>query len=253
MKKVVVFLCLSLVIGLFFWQSVQAQSGNSNPVSVVKPEFPGGMDSLYNFIYKRLDKYTFSKAESEATHDRVLFLLFEVKKDGSVVPAKNVDEDLNRIVRQMPKWKPGTIEGVAVDMDYSLPLGFRFRNKDYQWGDAIPQSLWASTDYIYKTSEVDEAPEFPGGLSTLLVYIQRIMEHPPVNVVGYELLGKAIVRMVVRKDGSLDNIEIVRSVDSVWDNKILRFVKDMPRWKPGMKDGKVVNTEYLVPISLKLP
>ena len=61
------------------------------------------MDSLYNFIYKRLDKYTFSKAELEATHDRVLFLLFEVKKDGSVVPAKNVDEDLNRIVRQMPK------------------------------------------------------------------------------------------------------------------------------------------------------
>ena len=76
MKKVVVFLCLSLVIDLFFRQSVQAQSGNSNPVSVIKPEFPGGMDSLYNFIYKRLDKYTFSKAELEATHDRVLFLLF---------------------------------------------------------------------------------------------------------------------------------------------------------------------------------
>ena len=252
MKKVVVFLCLSLVIGLFFRQSVQAQSGNSNPVSVVKPEFPGGMDSLYNFIYKRLDKYTFSKAELEATHDRVLFLLFEVKKDGSVVPAKNVDEDLNRIVRQMPKWKPGAIEGVAIDMDYSLPLGFRFRNKDYQWGDAIPQSLWASTDYIYKTSEVDVAPEFPGGLFTLLVYIQEIMEHPLVNV-GNELLGRAIVRMVVRKDGSLDNIEIVRSVGSVWDNKILRFVKDMPRWKPGMKDGKVVDTECLVSISLKLP
>ena len=61
------------------------------------------------------------------------------------------------------------------------------------------------------------------------------------------------MRMVVRKDGSLDNIEIVRSVGSVWDNKILRFVKDMPRWKPGMKDGKVVDTECLVSISLKLP
>ena len=152
MKKVVVFLCLSLVIGLFFRQSVQAQNRKVDLTLVglmsdsvfdssevdEKPEFPGGMDSLYNFIYARLEKSTYSEEEVQNAKKKVYTVSFVVEKDGSIdfvrvrYYGKSSEDEVYRnakilrLFKQMPKWKPGKRDGEAVDVYYTIHFGDKF-------------------------------------------------------------------------------------------------------------------------------
>ena len=278
MKKVVVFLCLSLVIGLFFRQSVQAQNRKVDLTLVglmsdsvfdssevdEKPEFPGGMDSLYNFIYARLEKSTYSEEEVQNAEKKVYTVSFVVEKDGSIdfvrvrYYGKSSEDEVYRnakilrLFKQMPKWKPGKRDGEAVDVYYTIHFGDKFWDKNYLWGDAIPQSMRASTNSVYEISEVDDAPEFPGGVRVMVDYIREVVTYPPLQVCAEGQPPKVIVQMVVRKDGSLDNIEVVRSVSPALDKNALRITEEMPRWKPGVKGGKMVDTKFVFPVSFVL-
>ena len=229
-----------------------------------KPEFPGGMDSLYNFIYARLEKSTYSEEEAQNAEKKVYTVSFVVEKDGSIdfvrvrYYGKSSEDEVYRnakilrLFKQMPKWKPGKRDGEAVDVYYTIHFGDKFWDKNYLWGDAIPQSMRASTNSVYETSEVDDAPEFPGGVRVMVDYIREVVTYPPLQVCAEGQPPKVIVQMVVRKDGSLDNIEVVRSVSPALDKNALRITEEMPRWKPGVKGGKMVDTKFVFPVSFVL-
>ena len=42
------------------------------------------------------------------------------------------------------------------------------------------------------------------------------------------------------------------SVDPQLDAEAIRIIKNMPRWTPGMQDGKPVRVKYLVPVTFRL-
>ena len=266
------------MIGLFFRQSVQAQNRKVDLTLVglmsdsvfdssevdEKLEFPGGMDSLYNFIYARLEKSTYGEEEVQNAKKKVYTVSFVVEKDGSIdfvrvrYYGKSSEDEVYRnakilrLFKQMPKWKPGKRDGEAVDVYYTIHFGDKFWDKNYLWGDAIPQSMRASTNSVYETSEVDDAPEFPGGVRVMVDYIREVVTYPPLQVCAEGQPPKVIVQMVVRKDGSLDNIEVVRSVSPALDKNALRITEEMPRWKPGVKGGKMVDTKFVFPVSFVL-
>ena len=64
--------------------------------------------------------------------------------------------------------------------------------------------------------------------------------------------GKVIVKFVVKKNGSVSQPSIVKSVDPYLDREALRCVKSMPKWKPGKEDGKPAEVWYSLPITFKL-
>ena len=65
--------------------------------------------------------------------------------------------------------------------------------------------------------------------------------------------GKAYIVFVVKKNGKIDEIEIARSTgNELLDKEALRVVKKMPKWKPGMHEGKKVNILFALPITFKL-
>ena len=64
--------------------------------------------------------------------------------------------------------------------------------------------------------------------------------------------GRVAVSFVVRKDGSVSNAEISRSVAPSLDAEALRVVQSMPKWTPGKQNGKPVNVKYVVPITFKM-
>jgi len=98
-----------------------------------RPEFPGGVDSLYKFIAQNI-KYTPSAREN-GVEGRVI-IAFVVNEDGtlsdvkSVLPASRklghgLEEEAIRVVKMMPNWKPGSQGGKLVKIKYTLPIMFK--------------------------------------------------------------------------------------------------------------------------------
>ena len=100
---------------------------------------------------------------------------------------------------------------------------------------------------------VEVQPEFPGGMKEMMKYIQSNLKYPEAaKAAGAE--GKAFVQFVVKADGSISDVQIMRSSgDASLDAEALRVVKAMPKWKPAMNKGKAVNVKFVLPIVYKLP
>jgi len=56
----------------------------------------------------------------------------------------------------------------------------------------------------------------------------------------------------VEKDGSLTDIKVVRGIGSGCDEEAVRVLKNSPKWKPGIQNGRPVRVQYSVPISFTL-
>ena len=63
---------------------------------------------------------------------------------------------------------------------------------------------------------------------------------------------RVVVRIVVEKDGSVTNPEILRGADSVLNAEALRVVRSMPRWKPGKRGGKNADFRLTIPINFRI-
>ena len=91
-----------------------------------KPTFPGGMDKFYNFVAKNF------KISKEATDNKIkgkVYVTFMVEKDGSLTDFNilrdtgyGTGEETVRVLKLCPKWSPGTIDGKAARVLYSLPI-----------------------------------------------------------------------------------------------------------------------------------
>ena len=99
---------------------------------------------------------------------------------------------------------------------------------------------------------VESMPEFPGGQQALFKYLSENVKYP---VIAQEngIQGRVICQFVVNKDGSIVDVEVVRSGgDASLDKEAIRVIKSMPKWKPGKQRGKAVRVKYTVPVNFKL-
>ena len=98
---------------------------------------------------------------------------------------------------------------------------------------------------------VEKMPEFPGGVQELLGFLSKTIKYPAeAEKAGKQ--GRVIATFVVKKDGSISDARVVKSVDPLLDAEALRVINAMPAWTPGTQNGKPVNVKYTVPISFRL-
>lgn len=98
---------------------------------------------------------------------------------------------------------------------------------------------------------VEQLPEFPGGMSELMKYLQQNLKYPKAaQDAGKE--GRVIVQFVVNADGSIANPNVISGVEPSLDNEALRVVKMMPKWQPGKQDGKAVAVKFALPVTFNL-
>ena len=95
------------------------------------PAYPGGDAKLMEYVAKNI-KYP-QIARETGIQGRV-FVGFVVEPDGSVSNVKvlrgiggGCDEEAMRVVKSMPKWKPGKQRGKAVRVSYMLPVNFKLQ------------------------------------------------------------------------------------------------------------------------------
>ncbi|MDE5998789.1 MAG: energy transducer TonB [Bacteroidaceae bacterium] len=94
-----------------------------------RPRFPGGDKALFDFIKRNMH---YPECAKEKRIEGRVIVSFCVETDGSLTNiniAKSADSRLNeealRIVKKMPKWEPGQIQGEIVRMKCFVPIEFR--------------------------------------------------------------------------------------------------------------------------------
>ena len=95
------------------------------------PEFPGGMAECMKWLGKNIKYPTI--AQENGVQGRVI-VQFIVTKEGNIeepVVANGVDPYLDaealRVIKAMPKWKPGKQRGKEVNVKYTLPIHFKLQ------------------------------------------------------------------------------------------------------------------------------
>ena len=93
------------------------------------PSFPGGQKKLMEFLAENT-RYP-EECEQTCVQGRVV-VTFLVERDGNISHIKVVksldprlDEEAVRVVSSMPKWIPGSQNGVRVGVKYTIPITFR--------------------------------------------------------------------------------------------------------------------------------
>ncbi|MBR6131307.1 MAG: WG repeat-containing protein [Bacteroidales bacterium] len=92
------------------------------------PDFPGGMDSLHHYLARNI---TLPEDAREKGVFGTVLAHFVVEKDGSIgevsikVPLyPSCDEEVKRVLMQMPRWTPGTNQGLPERRYYAIPVTF---------------------------------------------------------------------------------------------------------------------------------
>ncbi len=76
--------------------------------------------------------------------------------------------------------------------------------------------------------------------------------HYPEKCLKDSVTGRVIVSFTVTEDGSLIDIEVMRSVAPELDKEAVRVIKNMPKWEPGEFQGEPTRVKYNVPISFRI-
>ncbi len=94
-----------------------------------KPTFPGGESAMKSFLRSNI-KYPIVAQENG--EQGCVFVQFIIEKDGSISDVKisrsdapSLDEEAMRVIKAMPKWNPGKLNGIPVRVKNEVPVVFR--------------------------------------------------------------------------------------------------------------------------------
>ncbi|MEO6521633.1 MAG: energy transducer TonB [Mucilaginibacter sp.] len=132
-----------------------------------------------------------------------------------------------------------TLTGLAILVcSFNLSFG--------QITETLPQD---TSNAVYV--QVEQRPTFPGGdvgfskfLSSSIVY--------PAQAKTSGVQGRVFASFIIEKDGSLNDINILRDPGSGLGDEAVRVLKLSPKWTPGVQNGKYVRVKYVVPVSFNL-
>lgn len=95
-------------------------------------------------------------------------------------------------------------------------------------------------------------PEFPGGQKALFEYLASNVRYEDL-VWDADITGRVVVQFLVQADGSITDIEIVRSLGyPKLDEEAKRVISEMPKWVWKRDPGKYAPVRYTVPVNFKL-
>lgn len=145
MKNIVYIFSIIFIGFLYPFQNLSAQDipieenqkesilSDKQDTSVVRfvekmPEFPGGNNEFYKYLQKEL-KYP-EECRKRGITGKVI-VEFVIEKDGSISNVRTIvpvypalDAEAERVIRNSPKWKPGSQLGKPVRVFYQIPIKF---------------------------------------------------------------------------------------------------------------------------------
>lgn len=121
-----------LTVAFFICSFTQVSAQEEEPIFVIvdqMPEFNSGPSGLGTFIHSNL---SYPREALDNKKEGIVIASFVVEKNGSVSNISIVrglgygcDEEVLRLIKMMPKWKPGKKDSKAVRVKLNIPIEFK--------------------------------------------------------------------------------------------------------------------------------
>jgi protein TonB len=108
---------------------------------------------------------------------------------------------------------------------------------------------YADNDKIF-TTPVEVMPEFKGGMDRFYARLRNIPYLFLDRMNSRE--GKTLVVLVIERDGTISNVKVVHGLSKKQDDEMIRVIKRLQKWKPGIQDGKPVRVQYAIPVNFRI-
>lgn len=113
----------------------------------------------------------------------------------------------------------------------------------------LAQEATKSKETVHQ--EVSEMPVPPGGMEGWINYFKNNLKYPEtVKKNGVE--GMVMLSFIVRKDGSVSDVQVLRGIGAGCDEEAVRLLTSSEKWTPGKKENKPVDVEMKLPVQFKL-
>lgn len=94
---------------------------------------------------------------------------------------------------------------------------------------------------------VQQQPEFPGGMQAWVAFLRRYLQTPDDLAEGEK--KTVMVSFVVDTDGAVTGFKVTQSGGRNFDEEVIRVLRKMPKWKPGIQNGRAVALTYTQPVT----
>ncbi len=183
-------------------------------------------------------------------------------EEGNLVDLGNLgafEDELLEIppTEHTPPVKPKIIQPkiVEADDDEEIPELDIELDMDINEDDVIEDVVFSQDEPEEVADEifdiVEEQPNPVGGMSAFNKFLQKNLKYPS-NARRMGIEGKVFVQFVVDKDGSLNEVKVLKGIGAGCDEEAIRVLKAHPNWKPGKQRGRAVKVRMVVPIYFKL-
>jgi TonB family protein len=217
------------------------------PKGVKVPEdtlaaYPGGEEAFDQYIHRGLHTTKAALAANISGNVVTKFVIDENGRVGDIRIIKKLgygcDEQVIALLRRMPLWQPGVINGKRVKT--TLERFFYF---------------YANMTAADNTAEFsrDMLPAGPSGFGTqpqdLEKYLQANFVYPAG--VQQDVADVLVIRFRITPNGTIDNIQLITGLGDAFDQEAIRVIKNMPAWQPKQADFKQVEDYRQLVIGFK--
>lgn len=99
--------------------------------------------------------------------------------------------------------------------------------------------------------DLDVHPAFPGGMTAFYKWIGENFKYS-TEAKAKGVSGTILISYVIERDGTLNDIEIVKDLGYGTGEAAIALLESSPKWAPGLVNGKPVRVSYSLPIKLNL-
>jgi TonB family protein len=145
---------------------------------------------------------------------------------------------------------------VAVEEIALVPYG-KLALSEFRKQDSLKTAelIASGTDMrVYDGSELCDDfvdNEFSGGGAALQQWINNNIRYPQ-EAIELDEQGRVYLSFIIEPDGTVTHVKVERGVSPSLDFECIRLLYEMPKWKPGTCDGKLVRTVARMPINFTL-
>ncbi len=106
---------------------------------------------------------------------------------------------------------------------------------------------------VYSAADLDKRPQFfhSDEKKFLKEWVYKYLKYP-ASAIRDRVSGKVNVGFIIEKDGSVSNVEVVKSLDPRLDEEAVRVISVSPKWSPGQIKGAPVRTRIVLPVEFRL-
>ena len=173
-----------------------------------------------------------------------------------------VEEEITEITRQdqKPPEPPKKVEvKVIADLlqvvtnDTKIETSMTFDEFDedaevFQEVEVVEEEIVDDEPFLI----VETMPSFQGGdLNTFRNWVQSNVRFPQIALEN-GILGTVVLSFVIEKDGSLTNIQVLRTPDRSLSEEATRVLSKSPKWSPGKQRNQVVRVKYTLPVVFRV-